>query len=259
MQMPDLLPLEKIRKKTVVAQVMDKIRELIASRQFKTGDRIPTEGELARMLGIGRSSIRKAIKVFNYLGVLDSQTAKGTFVHNVPRAFMYEKIEKSHRDFSDLSTIVQEHQEFIDAVKTGDQSAARCASTSKASRNGSPTCSRSETSLRARVKNRSRALIFFENVLHYTWFEQWISEEVPMRRTLILLTIVLFAASAVPLLAGSKASNNEKIECCRSGKGGGHGCGHHHGHQGTHQNRGSGKVSQGSQSGDQGKIPREKR
>jgi GntR family transcriptional repressor for pyruvate dehydrogenase complex len=59
---------------------MDKIRELIASGRFKTGDRIPTEGELAEMLGIGRSSIREAIKVFNYLGVLDSQTAKGTFV-----------------------------------------------------------------------------------------------------------------------------------------------------------------------------------
>ncbi|MGA2481221.1 MAG: FCD domain-containing protein [Spirochaetia bacterium] len=78
--MSDSLMLVKIKRKTVVAQVMEKIRQLIASGQFKAGDRIPTEGELATRLGIGRSSIREAIKVFNYLGVLDSRTAKGTFV-----------------------------------------------------------------------------------------------------------------------------------------------------------------------------------
>jgi len=72
--------LDKIKRKTVVAQVMDKIRMLISSGQFRAGDKMPTEAEMAEMFGIGRSSIREAIKVFNYLGVLDTQTAKGTFV-----------------------------------------------------------------------------------------------------------------------------------------------------------------------------------
>ncbi len=74
------LSVGKIRQKTVVEQVMDKIRELISSGQFQAKDRIPTESELAAMFGIGRSSIREAIKVFNYLGVLESRTAKGTYV-----------------------------------------------------------------------------------------------------------------------------------------------------------------------------------
>jgi GntR family transcriptional regulator, transcriptional repressor for pyruvate dehydrogenase complex len=78
--MHDPVDFVKIKRKTVVSQVMEKIRELIASGQFKAGDRIPTEEELATRLGIGRSSIREAIKVFNYLGVLDSRTAVGTFV-----------------------------------------------------------------------------------------------------------------------------------------------------------------------------------
>lgn len=59
---------------------MDKIRALIASGAYSPGDRIPTEKELAERFGIGRSSIREAIKIFNYLGVLDSRAALGTFV-----------------------------------------------------------------------------------------------------------------------------------------------------------------------------------
>jgi len=71
---------DKIRQQTVVGQVMEKIRDLIATGQYKSGDKIPTEQELADQFGIGRSSVREAIKVFNYLGVLESRTARGTFV-----------------------------------------------------------------------------------------------------------------------------------------------------------------------------------
>ena len=70
----------KIRQKTVVEQVMEQIKELIASGKYQPGDKIPTEHELAEKFGIGRSSIREAIKIFNYLGVLKSKAAKGTFL-----------------------------------------------------------------------------------------------------------------------------------------------------------------------------------
>ncbi len=70
----------QIRQQTVVGQVMNEIRELIASGAYSPGDRIPTEKELAERFGIGRSSIREAIKIFNYLGVLESKAALGTFV-----------------------------------------------------------------------------------------------------------------------------------------------------------------------------------
>ena len=70
----------KIRQKTVVEQVMAQIKSLIASGEYKPGDKIPTELELSETFGVGRSSIREAIKIFNYLGVLKSKAAKGTFV-----------------------------------------------------------------------------------------------------------------------------------------------------------------------------------
>jgi len=72
--------MEKIQQKTVVAQVMHSIKELIASGKYRVNDRIPTESELADMFGVGRSSVREAIKVFQHLGVLEARVPKGTFV-----------------------------------------------------------------------------------------------------------------------------------------------------------------------------------
>lgn len=72
----------QIRQKTIVAQIMEKLRELIIDRRLKPGDRIPTENELAGMFGVGRSSIREAVKVFTYLGVFESQTRKGTVLND---------------------------------------------------------------------------------------------------------------------------------------------------------------------------------
>lgn len=71
---------EHIQQKTVVAQVMEKIKELITSGVYKVGDKIPTEQELAERFGIGRSSVREAIKIFQHLGILESRVPKGTFL-----------------------------------------------------------------------------------------------------------------------------------------------------------------------------------
>lgn len=69
-----------IRQKTVVAQVMERIKELIASGRYKTGDKFPTEHELAEQFQIGRSSIREALKVFQHLGILEARVPKGNYV-----------------------------------------------------------------------------------------------------------------------------------------------------------------------------------
>lgn len=70
---------ERIKQKTVAGQVMEEFKAMIASGQFKVNEKIPTEHKLAELFGIGRSSVREAIKIFQYLGILDSQIAKGTF------------------------------------------------------------------------------------------------------------------------------------------------------------------------------------
>ncbi len=54
--------------------------DAIKSGELKPGDKMPSEVELAEALGIARSSVREAIKILSYLGVLESRRSEGTFV-----------------------------------------------------------------------------------------------------------------------------------------------------------------------------------
>jgi DNA-binding FadR family transcriptional regulator len=74
------LEFKVIKQKTIVEQVMEEIKKLIARGDFKINDRIPTEFQLAERFGIGRSSIREAIKIFQHLGIVETRSSKGTFV-----------------------------------------------------------------------------------------------------------------------------------------------------------------------------------
>lgn len=78
--MPDYL--KKINRSSVVQRVIDRLTEAMLSGELKPGDKIPTEMELSEQLGVARNSIREAIKILVYIGVLEIKRADGTFVCN---------------------------------------------------------------------------------------------------------------------------------------------------------------------------------
>ena len=61
-------------------QLALKIRELIVDKQLKPGDRLLSESTLINMYGIGRSTIREAIKLLVAENVVMVRHGKGTFI-----------------------------------------------------------------------------------------------------------------------------------------------------------------------------------
>ena len=72
--------LEPIGNTSVVEKVIDRITNSIMSGELEIGSKIPTEVELSERLNVGRSSVREAIKVLVYMGVLEIRRSEGTFV-----------------------------------------------------------------------------------------------------------------------------------------------------------------------------------
>ena len=62
--------------------VLADLRERIASGQWPVGARIPTEPELASLLGVGRSTVREAVRSLATLGMVETLTVRGTFVRS---------------------------------------------------------------------------------------------------------------------------------------------------------------------------------
>jgi len=60
--------------------VLEEIQRLITEGELRPGDRLPSETELAEHFGVGRSSIREAMRVLHLLGVIEVIQGKGTFV-----------------------------------------------------------------------------------------------------------------------------------------------------------------------------------
>ncbi|MCL6554439.1 MAG: GntR family transcriptional regulator, partial [Firmicutes bacterium] len=61
-------------------EVVQRIRELIISRQLKPGDRLPAERDLAAVLGVSRASVRDAIRTLEAAGLVEPRQGDGTVV-----------------------------------------------------------------------------------------------------------------------------------------------------------------------------------
>jgi len=70
----------QIQRKTLAQEVADRLIEGITNDEYAVGEKLPTEPELMKIYGVGRSSIREAIKILSIKGILSVQQGVGTFV-----------------------------------------------------------------------------------------------------------------------------------------------------------------------------------
>ena len=73
---------KQLHKDSVVNQVVKQITDSIIAGNLKPGDKLPTEPELCENFGIGRNSVREAIKILEAYGVVYIKRAEGTFVND---------------------------------------------------------------------------------------------------------------------------------------------------------------------------------
>lgn len=71
---------EKIEKKPLGVQIEDELMNYILQEPVEIGQKIPNEFELAEKFGVGRSTIREAVKGLVSKGVLEVRRGSGTFV-----------------------------------------------------------------------------------------------------------------------------------------------------------------------------------
>jgi GntR family transcriptional repressor for pyruvate dehydrogenase complex len=74
---------ETVRKVRRYEQVAEQIRRLISDGALKPGDLLPPERELVAKLGVGRSSIRDAVRTLEVMGILEPRQGHGTVVRDL--------------------------------------------------------------------------------------------------------------------------------------------------------------------------------
>ena len=73
------------------------LQEAITSGRWPVNSRIPTEVDLAAELGVGRSTVREAVRSLAHLGMLEPAPGRGTFVRSLnPVRGMLSDFASSH-------------------------------------------------------------------------------------------------------------------------------------------------------------------
>jgi GntR family transcriptional repressor for pyruvate dehydrogenase complex len=76
---------QSVKKRAVSREVAGQIKDLILSGKLKPGDKLPGERDLSKALGVGRLSLREALRILESVGILETKYGidSGTYVSEV--------------------------------------------------------------------------------------------------------------------------------------------------------------------------------
>jgi GntR family transcriptional repressor for pyruvate dehydrogenase complex len=72
--------LTPVVRTTLTADVCRKLLSHLVRGDWTEGERIPAERELCKLLGVGRASLREALKALEIMGMIETRVGQGTFV-----------------------------------------------------------------------------------------------------------------------------------------------------------------------------------
>ncbi|MBS1872200.1 MAG: FadR family transcriptional regulator [Acidobacteria bacterium] len=74
------MSLKPVSRVTLGEQVASQLADQIAEGRWRVGEKLPTESELCATLGIGRSTLREALKSLAFVGMIRMKPGEGTYV-----------------------------------------------------------------------------------------------------------------------------------------------------------------------------------
>ncbi|QDP99751.1 FadR family transcriptional regulator [Lysinibacillus fusiformis] len=71
---------KQTEQKKVFLEIVQQLRQLIRLEKIQAGEKLPSERVLSERLGVGRSSVREALRSLELLGLIETRHGGGTFL-----------------------------------------------------------------------------------------------------------------------------------------------------------------------------------
>ncbi len=125
------MKIERIQKTNVSQQVDEQMRQMILVGEWKSGDRLPSENELASFFGVSRVTIRQALQKLGALGIVDTRLGDGSYIKELSFGTALHQIlpaiylsEDSIRDVLGFRIITEVETAAIAARKATEEDVA---------------------------------------------------------------------------------------------------------------------------------------
>ena len=98
-----------IAKQRIDNSVYEQLLQNIQNGVWKSGEKLPSEGELCTILQVSRVSVRSALQRLQALGFIDVKRAKGSFVRSTEELFDFttfdDTINLTPKDFKEIAEL----------------------------------------------------------------------------------------------------------------------------------------------------------
>ena len=78
----------------IYVQIVDQIKQLVASQMLKPGDQLPTVRQLAGDLRVNFNTVARAYRLLDEVGVISTQQGRGTYILSLPSEEATERLRQ---------------------------------------------------------------------------------------------------------------------------------------------------------------------
>ena len=106
--------LNPVKNIKVYEVIMEEIKDIVKKGELKSGEKLPSERELADKLEVSRTSVREALKALTMLGLIESKHGEGNFIKSnfensllEPLSIVFLLIGSKNEDIIELRRIIE--------------------------------------------------------------------------------------------------------------------------------------------------------
>jgi GntR family transcriptional repressor for pyruvate dehydrogenase complex len=114
----------RVPRASLSDHIVEQMTDLISRGALKAGERIPSEKQLCLQFGVGRTSVREALRSLSAMGVLETRMGEGTFVAEDASRAMELSFQwgllmnpKTVEDLVETRLMLESHTAFLAAGK----------------------------------------------------------------------------------------------------------------------------------------------
>jgi GntR family transcriptional repressor for pyruvate dehydrogenase complex len=82
-----------VREQNLTERAQHQFEELIVTGRLSPGERLPSEIEMAKMLGVSRTVVREAVRLLSAKGLVEARSGSGIYVRELNSAMIREPID----------------------------------------------------------------------------------------------------------------------------------------------------------------------
>jgi GntR family transcriptional regulator len=107
----------------IYLQIVERIKEMIASGRLRPGDQLPTVRTQALELRVNFNTIARAYRILDESGIISTQQGRGTYILEMPPPEVTESIRRkalealTHRFLADAKRLKASPEELTEILK----------------------------------------------------------------------------------------------------------------------------------------------